>query len=501
MAQEAQIKVNIDDNEALQALREMSALVAQISEGLGGLSVPPGAIPSAAPPPSAAPSPEGAPEEEERRASLKRVLKAEAQATIDTLTSPMSMSHVTQRFSSMLKNVAKTLPLGMGAPLALAGAAFQGLSASLQARQARLGEVMGLEAQEAEISGMIDTPSAQAFAQDRAKALESLGLDPMTARQLITGTASAVGFQATEQDFSSFRLSQLAAAERSGVSAGSIASLAGLIAQSTGDSVGQALDQSLSLRNLAESQMDLRGAGVEQFLSAIGGIVDNLTSQGITAQPTSIAQTLGGIARATGTRGQRPAQIFQGLQSLGRGAFSEISAPFQQLGQMAVLADIYSRSGDIFSAQQEAERLQADPSNIPQILARGLGGQAGQAALASIQGISAFDATRLIEGIDLGADVRMRQSPAQVAQSLQLSAAQAAQTGQTLRGLRDPQSTAIFQKMIEIGGASERNVLKMSENIDAIIKLTDIALGIQSALTGSVNLFSTALNTLQRMIP
>jgi hypothetical protein len=168
---------------------------------------------------------------------------------------------------------------------------------------------------------------------------------------------------------------------------------------------------------------------------------------------------------------------------------------------MAVLADIYSRSGDIFSAQQEAERLQADPSNIPQILARGLGGQAGQAALASIQGISAFDATRLIEGIDLGADVRMRQSPAQVAQSLQLSAAQAAQTGQTLRGLRDPQSTAIFQKMIEIGGASERNVLKMSENIDAIIKLTDIALGIQSALTGSVNLFSTALNTLQRMIP
>jgi hypothetical protein len=45
------------------------------------------------------------------------------------------------------------------------------------------------------------------------------------------------------------------------------------------------------------------------------------------------------------------------------------------------------------------------------------------------------------------------------------------------------------------------NVLKMSENIDAIIKMTDIALSIQGALTAAVNQFSGALNTLQRMIP
>jgi hypothetical protein len=85
---------------------------------------------------------------------------------------------------------------------------------------------------------------------------------------------------------------------------------------------------------------------------------------------------------------------------------------------------------------------------------------------------------------------------------LTLGAAQAAQQGKTIRSLRDdPKDTEIFQKMIEISGQSERNVLKMSENVQALTKLTDTVLKLQGALAASVNKFNSVLSTLARLIP
>lgn len=88
-----------------------------------------------------------------------------------------------------------------------------------------------------------------------------------------------------------------------------------------------------------------------------------------------------------------------------------------------------------------------------------------------------------------------------MAAGLKLSAAQAAQQGKTTRSLRDENSTEIFEKMIELSGKSERNILKMSENVEAITKLTDLVLKLQGALAGSVNAFNGALEKLMRFIP
>lgn len=510
MAQETQIKVKIDDNEALQALREMAALVESISENLSGLSVPPGAIPTA--PQAPAPAPSAAPDEDreskekltKEQRETRRILRREARATIDAVTSEISLGSLTSRVGDQLSNIAKTLPSVFGVPVSLAGEAMKATARSIQARQARLGEVIGLEAQETELAGMIDLKDAKAFSEERAQRLQALGLDPSAARQLISGVAGAVGFGSSGADFSGDRLMSLAAAERSGVSAGGISALAGIIAQNTGMRVGRALDESLSLRNIAENQLDLRGPGVDSFLSGVGGIIDAFTASGQNVAPSQIAQGITGIARTTGQRGMRPTQIFQSLQGVGRGAFSQISAPLQDLAQMSVVADIYSRSGSLFEAMQLSEALQANAELIPDIIGRGLGrGETGMGALAAIPGVGTRDARKLIRGVSRGTlQTQARRTTATVAAGLTLGAAQAAQQGKTIRSLRDdPKDTEIFQKMIEISGQSERNVLKMSENVKALTKLTDTVLKLQGALAASVNAFNSVLDKLVRLIP
>src|SRR6056300_957335 len=159
MAQETQIKVKIDDNEALQSLREMAALTESIAENLKGLNVPPGAIPTA--PQAPAPAPSAAPDEDreskeqltKQQRETRRILRREARATIDAVTSEISLGSLTSRVGDQLSNIAKTLPSVFGVPVSLAGEAMKATARSIQARQARLGEVIGLEAQETELAG------------------------------------------------------------------------------------------------------------------------------------------------------------------------------------------------------------------------------------------------------------------------------------------------------------------------------------------------------------
>jgi len=502
---ETSIKVRIDDNEALQALREMAGLVDQIAGGLGGLTVPPGAIPpQASQTPSGTPDTTGDPSDRghrERTTRLREILKAETRATVDTLTNPASMGHISQRFGSMLTNISKTMPFGTGVLASVAGAAFKATSQSLQARQARLADVMGLELQEAEIAGIIDSSDVQKFSEDRAKNLTPLGFDSSSTRSLIAGVAGAVGFKSGESDFSTGNLLSLAAAERSGMSAGAIASLAGAIVQNTGVGVGQALERSNALKNIAQNDLDLRGPGVDRFLGGVNSILEGLTAQGI--MEGDVAKSIASVAARTGQRGQRPAQIVQGLQGIGRGAFNAISSPFQGLAQSALMAQIYAESGSVFEAMQKTEQMIATPETIPSSIAQGLGGQGATLALASIPGLGTRDAQRLVSNRALvsAGQTRGGRNFMVSGASLNLNAAQARQTTQTLQSLRDPKSVETFKKMIEFTGRSERNLLKMSENIDAIIKVTDIALSIQNELAGAVNSFNSILNKLSRMIP
>lgn len=146
MAQETQIKVKIDDNEALQALREMAALVESISENLSGLSVPPGAIPTA--PQAPAPAPSAAPDEDKedreqlsrRQQEVRRILRTEARATIDAVTSEISLGSLTSRVGDQLSSIARLMPkffgISSGLPVKIAGEAMKATARSIQARQA-----------------------------------------------------------------------------------------------------------------------------------------------------------------------------------------------------------------------------------------------------------------------------------------------------------------------------------------------------------------------------
>jgi len=503
MAQETSIKVKIDDNEALQALREMAALVGQISEGLGGLQVPPDAVPSA--PPSAPSAPSEEREEETRRerrvGAFRQALQAETRASIQALTSPQTMSALTSRFGQMIGNIGKAMGGFTGALGTTAGETIGILGRSLAAREARLGDMINLEALETEMSGVIDTGDAQGLATARETELARLGLDPTQARQFMLGVAGATGLATTGEELSAGRLARLATAERTGVSAQSLAGLAGVIAQNTGVAVGRSLDASLALRNIAERQLDLRGSGVERFLGQLGGFVEGLTARGIGAPTAETARTLTGIRAATGQRGQRPLQIMQSLSGLGQGAFGQIAGPLQEIAQMSVFADIMSRSTDLFSAMQEAETLQADPGAIPSIISQTLGGgRTAQAALAAVPGIGTRDARGLL-GLSRGAiETGDRLSPAQVSANLQLSGAQAEQTRQTISSLRDPRSTETFQKMIEVSGSMERSTLKASENIDLLTKIIEIQVKLSEQITGAVNQVSKILDRLQSFL-
>lgn len=505
MAQETQIKVKIDDNEALQALREMAALVGQISDGLSGLKMAPDAVPSA---PSAPSAPSKTKEERDAEKLVeerKKIFVAETKATLQSLTSPQTMSSLTNRFGDMLSNLGKTIG-PFGGPLFTGGGELMRmLGRSVAAREARLGDVLNLESLEAEMGGIIETRNAQRLGEDRAERLAKLGLDPMQARQFMLGAAGATGFKVTSAELSGERLAQLAAAERTGVSAQSLAQLAAAISQNTGAAVGGALDNSLILRNLAEQKLDLRGSGVERFLSRIGGFVEGLTARGITATGGAF-DTLAGIRTALGPRGrgQRPMQVLESLSGVGQGVFGQISAPFQEIAQMAVYANVMSRSRSPFDAMKKAEELQRDPRNIPRIIARALGGgDEAFAALAAIPGIGTRDAPTLLgltpEGIPTAA--RGAVTPAAVTDALELTGARAEQERTTIRGLRDDAlDKETFKQLIKVSGEMERSTLSMTENLSVLTKLTNAQIQISQDVTSLVNKIAAALDALSRFL-
>ena len=503
MAQETQIKVKIDDNEALQALREMAALVSSISDGLSGLKMPPDAVPSAPSGPSGPTA--GEPDEDKRReqkvSAFRKALQDETRASIHALTSPQTMSSLTNRFGEMLTNIGKTMPVGTGLPLGAGGEVMKMYGRSLQAREARMGDVLNLEALETEMSGVIEG-DARTTATAREKGLARLGLDPTQARQFMLGIAGATGLKTTAADLSQERLMRLAAAERTGVSAQSLAGFAGALSQNIGLNVGSALNSSLALKNIAENQLDLRGAGVERFLGQLGGFVENLTARGISAQPMSFVETLTGIRAATGQRGQRPMQIMQALSGVGAGAFGQISAPLQEIAQMSVFADIMSRSGDLLGAMQEAEKLQEAPGAIPQIISRTLGGgRLTQATIGAISGIGTRDARGLMRLGDGSLQTQDRLSVNQVAESLKLSGQQAEQTRKTIEAVRTPESEKVFEQMIKVSGEMERNTISMTENVKLLTQITDMQLKLSTATTTAVNGIGRAVDILINLIP
>lgn len=371
----------------------------------------------------------------------------------------------------------------VGGPLA----AYLGIKgASLQAREALAGQAAGLEGLEAQIAGAVDiageTPRE---ATERAAAsIASLGFGAGEARQLMATNAGAFGLAQTFSELEG-TLGDLAAAQKAGLSPQMISSLAGAITQAgTGPRGGvearAAYDLAFQMRNLAESGLDLRGAGVNRFLAGMQGAIDTLAGQGITTRGEGLAATVRAVSGATGRTGTRPLQITQALGGAAGGARAGFAGQFGGLVEAAIQAEAFSRAETPLQALQIMEQMQADPRQMQAALRSQLGGEGAALALASIPGIGAGEARQLAGGMGRGADalsLPARQTRGQIEAGLAVSAAQAAADQALVNAARS--NEALLVELTQISADIKAAVLKFTETSDLI---TGLAAGIAKAL-------------------
>lgn len=502
--QEAQIKVSIDDNEALSKLRDMLDIVERLEEGLGGLEMPQQEGPSPTRGPAGSPSGGGG-GGGEAGGSPVSINAAIAQGQIvDTFGQGSSFraGDVSQNIAGNLQRAAAAAPFGAGLPVAVLGAFMGLMGRSMNARQERLSQVAQLEQLEAGIKGAVDTSSAQRLQERASSRLARLGFDPSASAQLIQGIASSVGLAMKESDLSTERLERLGAAEKLGISSGAFANLAGAISQATGESVGAALDQSLQLRDLAEKGLDLRGAGVEEFLQSFGQTIDDFTRRGITLEAGDFAREITGITRASGTRGERPAQIAASLMGVAQGAGGDVRGALQGFAEASLTASAAGGAGDLFGFLQNLEALETSPTRAADIISRSAGGGRGSAAvLASISGIGTRDAARLAGGVGRGrglGEFGERVSVDDVARGVQISAAQAAAEKATLTTVRKDQ--ALNRELIRQSGRMEDSLIELSNNTKVLTKVSNLVVSTQEAIIEVEKKVSEAIEELKRRL-
>lgn len=498
--QEASIRVSIDDNEAIHKLREMLDIVGQLQEGLGGLELPQQQGPSE----PAKPDLSTGRVKEEKGVSISRAAAAAQGQIVEGLGagSGFRAGNIGQQMGQALQRTAASLPFGVGLPVAALGAYMGLMGRSLNARQERLSQVAQLEQIEAGIRGSVDTSTPDLFQERTTARLAKLGFDPAASAQLVQGIASSVGLAMSEADLSTGRIAKLGAAEKLGVSSGVFANLAGAISQATGESVGSALDQSLQLRNLAEQGLDLRGAGVEGFLQSFGRTIDEFTRRGITLKAGDFAREITGIARATGTRGERPAQIAASLMGVAQGAGGDVKGALQGFAEATLTAEAATGGGDLFGFLRNLEGLEKSPTRAASIIARGAGGGRGAAAvLASISGIGTRDAARLAGGIGRGRGLGAfgeRVSVSDVEAGVSISAAQAEASRKTLETVRT--DTELNKKLIEQSARMEDALIDLSSNSDKLTKVADGVVVTMEAIVGVEKKVSDAIDDIKRRL-
>ena len=367
---------------------------------------------------------------------------------------------------------------------------------SLEERQRLAGEAVPLEGIESLIMGSVDTKSSQAMLEKTAGILNPLGLNQQATGQLLQGVAGSVGLKASEEDITN-SIKRIAVAEKTGTPASLLGVTAGAIAQITGKAVGEALEDSLTLKNFAEKGLDLRGQGVNTFLQSFTSMVDQFAEKGITIDPLSLAKSIKGIAKATRTRGERPAQLTSSLISFSQGVGGDIKGALSSFAEMALLADASSGATDLFSFLKRLEEQQADPTGTARkIFQAGGGGRDGAALLASIEGIGVTEALGLgrAKAKDLGKGDRIAFEEIEAVS--RVSAAFAKSGDKAIKTVRE--DTDLIESLIQISSDMQTNLLKMSENEENLTSLAQTIVDVNSVVVAAQRKATDALDAMKR---
>lgn len=359
-------------------------------------------------------------------------------------------------------------------------------------RSQQIGEIINLEGLEAQLMGLTDE-SGKELGSNLTKQLTKFGFSSAEARQLGVGTAQAFGREISGSQLQK-NIEELALLQRTGISSQGVASLAGSIQQATGKGVEASFKTAFDLTDLAEG-LDLRGAGVDRFLSSFSGIAESFTKTGITFKPREIAKFARGIADATGQTGQRPMQIVQSLMGVAGGARAGFAGNFQQLANIALQAEAFRGAKSPMEALQRLEELQQDPDEARKAILRALGtGEAGQIALASIEGIGTRDARKLVardkEGKIKSLKKGFKRGVARITEedlttTMDISAKQAETDRQIIEeGRKSPE---LLKEVIRVQGELQKTMLKFTDN--------------ESKVTGLVELMQKALEKIEQYTP
>jgi len=333
MAQSVEIDVRIGDDQLTKRLKEQIRLAEELKRSLSGAGQAGAAMPSGAgqagampsglyydaqgrlreqngryaaagtqPPPHLTPPagapPAGAPPADEKPKRSK------APAAIASFMTQTTAGGLLSSAGSAVSNIPYIGGI-MGAYLGLKGT-------SLQMREGLATQAAGLEQVEGRMRGAIDTGDAQRLGEELTRELQPLGFGPQEARALMLQAATSFGRGVSGEQLKTQAL-ELGAAERAGVPAAMIAQLAGALTEAGAGDFDATIQLTKEIRNLAEKGLDLRGAGVQTFLSGVSSMITSMSAQGLSANPRRLANTMRGISTATGRQGQRPLQITQAL--------------------------------------------------------------------------------------------------------------------------------------------------------------------------------------------
>ena len=490
MSSEVTIKVNLDETGAIKDIETLKRHLDDLARRAS--NIPTGAAP--APAPSAAPQPRddrgryiprgGAPAPSGPQGAPSAAPGAPPAAPSTAGVIPYAqgiMGLMGQSAGGVISEIgARSANIPFVGGLLSAYLGIKG--ASLQAREALAGQAAGLEGLETALMGVVDMggEAPKTAAERAAASIASLGFGGAEARQLMSSTAGAFGLAQTMSDLEG-TLGDLATAQKAGLSPQMISSLAGAIAQAGAGTTTPraAYDLAFQMRNLAETGLDLRGAGVNRFLAGMQSAIDSLAGQGITTRGEGLAATTRAVARATARTGLRPLQITQALGGAAGSARAGFAGQLGGLVSAAIQAEAFSRARDPLEALQIMEQMQADPRQVQAALKRQLGGEGAALGLASISGIGAGEA-RTLAGATLRApafadDARL--SRAQVEAGLKVSAAQALSDQALSTEARATEDLLV--QLTTISTDIKKAVLTFTSTSDQI---TAIAAGVAKAL-------------------
>jgi len=461
--QETEIKVSFNDGGMMQQLQDMLTMLDDIQDRARGVEMPT----------QGRPSPEAPPTERQQEEQRQRRGMVDLARDLTSGVAGKTAGGLLSQVSNEITNLGKAVGGFSGALIAVGGIFGSLKGQSLELRQQQIGEIINLEGLEAQLMGLTGE-SGKELGEALTGGLTQFGFSSAEARQLGIGTAQAFGRAIGGTDLQR-NIEELAILQRTGISSQGVATLAGSIQQATGQGVQESFTKAFELTDLAEG-LDLRGAGVDRFISSFSGIAEEFTRAGITFKPRELGKFARAVADATGQTGQRPMQIVQAFAGVAGRARTGFMGNFSQLAEMAVQAKAFSKASSPFEAMKELERMQTNPDLARQAIIEAFGtGEAGKTILASMEGIGTRDAGRLAVKGALSKDFRKgvaRISTEDLTDTMQIAGAQAEADRKIIEeGRKAPD---LLKEVIRVQGELKTTMLRFTDNETKITALLEL---------------------------